>query len=110
MTDYFDTSQSACRQYPTEWWYPLKGREAYVSSREAVGICMKCPVRVPCLRYALVHETHGIWGGMREGEREIERRRLGIQLSHEAVSTMSQQTLRMSRRLNQLDKEGGAFA
>jgi WhiB family redox-sensing transcriptional regulator len=105
MTDYFDTALSACRDYPTDWWYPLKGRHAYSSSRDAVVICRKCPVRNPCLQYALVHETHGIWGGMREGEREIERRRRGIRLSEHAINTMSQQTVRMSRRLNNIDKE-----
>lgn len=109
MTDeYFDTTVSACKDHPTDWWYPLKGREAFATSKEAIAICKKCPVRIPCLRYALVHETHGIWGGLREGEREIERRRLGVQLSERAISTMSQQTVRMSRRLSKVEQESGA--
>jgi hypothetical protein len=46
---------------------------------------------------------------MREGERELERRRLGIQLSEHALNSMSQQTVRMSRRLNKLEKKDGAI-
>jgi WhiB family redox-sensing transcriptional regulator len=109
MTEFFDTSRSACREHPTEWWYPLKGKESYAISRQAVLICRACPVRSPCLSHALVHETHGIWGGMREAEREIERRRLGIQLSDFAINTMSQQTVRMSRRLNNIEKTREAY-
>jgi WhiB family redox-sensing transcriptional regulator len=104
MSD-FDTNLSACRDYPTDWWYPLKGREAYAASRNAINICNECSVRVSCLEYALVNETHGIWGGMRESEREIERRRRGIQLSPQAFSAMSAQTMRVSRKLNQLQQE-----
>ena len=78
-------------------------------SRQAIMVCRSCPVRNPCLTYSLVHETHGIWGGMREGEREVERRRRGIQLSEHAVNTMSQQTVRMSRRLNNIDNEGEVY-
>lgn len=104
----FDTTLSACREYPTDWWYPLKGREAHAASRDAIRICFRCSVRNECLRYALEHETHGIWGGMRESEREIERRRRGVRLSPQALSAMSAQTMRVSRRLKHLEEESGA--
>lgn len=41
------------------------------------SVCESCPVRVPCLRYALDHaEKHGVWGGTSETERRRIRRRL----------------------------------
>ena len=43
-----------------------EGREA-----RAKGICAVCPVRGPCLDYALqIREPHGIWGGLNELERK----------------------------------------
>ena len=42
-------------------------------SREqrAKAICGECPVRGPCLEYALdIREQHGIWGGLNEMERK----------------------------------------
>ena len=36
----------------------------------AKGICAMCPVREPCLDYAVsIREPHGIWGGLNEVER-----------------------------------------
>lgn len=33
-------------------------------------ICASCPVRQPCLDYAIsIREPHGIWGGLNENER-----------------------------------------
>jgi WhiB family redox-sensing transcriptional regulator len=38
----------------------------------AKAICAHCPVRQPCLAYALkIREPHGIWGGMNEAERRV---------------------------------------
>lgn len=45
--------------------------------RAAKQICKACPVRKPCLDYAVrIREPHGIWGGLNEMERKqlIERR------------------------------------
>ena len=102
----FDTSQSLCREYPTSWWYPEVGRQSVINANKAISICKECPVRIPCLMYSLVNETHGIWGGMKEGEREMERRRLNIQLSPEALSNASQTTKRVARRLERMEKDG----
>jgi len=36
----------------------------------AKAMCLSCPVRQPCLEYALrIREPHGIWGGLNESER-----------------------------------------
>jgi len=38
--------------------------------QRANAICATCPVRRPCLEYALdIKEPHGIWGGRNESER-----------------------------------------
>jgi WhiB family transcriptional regulator, redox-sensing transcriptional regulator len=37
----------------------------------AKAICVSCPVREPCLDYAMkIREPHGIWGGLNELERK----------------------------------------
>jgi WhiB family redox-sensing transcriptional regulator len=37
----------------------------------AKAICATCPVRKPCLEYAIrIREPHGIWGGLNELERK----------------------------------------
>ena len=49
-------------------------REARES--EAKAVCASCPVRAECLAYALSHSVrHGLWGGLNEAERSVERRR-----------------------------------
>lgn len=103
MPEFFDTSQSACREYPTDWWYPNQDKNSMRNAASALRICGTCPVREKCLSYALVNETHGIWGGMREAERELERRRRNIQLSPEAFASISASTRRIYTRLNKLD-------
>lgn len=96
----FDTTKASCRDYPTEWWFPDKGALAVKNARQAVLVCRDCEVRVGCLQYSLPNETHGIWGGLREAEREIERRRLNIQLTPEALGSISNSTRRVAKRLN----------
>jgi WhiB family redox-sensing transcriptional regulator len=39
--------------------------------RAAKDICRRCPVKHPCLSYAIdTREPHGIWGGLNELERK----------------------------------------
>jgi len=47
----------------------------------------------------LQNETHGVWGGMKEAEREICRRDRGIMLTPEANSRQSNSTRRVRRRM-----------
>ncbi len=54
------------------------------NAREALAkaLCVRCPVRVDCLEYALaIREGHGIWGGLNE----MERRALLRERTREAV-------------------------
>lgn len=52
--------EAACKGMPTVVFYPPKGSPA----GEAKAICARCPVRLPCLEYALEnHERDGVFGG-----------------------------------------------
>lgn len=45
--------------------------EREAREQRAKAICGVCPVRRPCLDYALqIREPHGIWGGLNEVERK----------------------------------------
>jgi WhiB family transcriptional regulator, redox-sensing transcriptional regulator len=47
-------------------FFPGRGE----SAEPARQVCAGCPVRQPCLEYALSHGiTHGIWGGLTERDR-----------------------------------------
>lgn len=67
-------SEAACRDYPTELFYPERGAPNY-RIVQAKQICGDCPIRLKCLEYALYHnETIGIWGGTSPEDRRILRR------------------------------------
>jgi WhiB family redox-sensing transcriptional regulator len=47
-------------------------KRAEKQAREAVAkaLCSRCPVREPCLEFALARrDPHGVWGGLNEMER-----------------------------------------
>lgn len=67
---------SACASADPELFYPLSpaGRSAS-QIRRAKAICARCPVRSPCLSFALANsDAHGIWGGTTGDERAALRR------------------------------------
>lgn len=52
-----------------EWWFPERG-ETHVA-RWAKEVCAACPVREPCLDWAVnLPETDGIWGGTSARDRK----------------------------------------
>ena len=58
--------RAACRGADLQVFFPAPGE----SAEPARQICAGCPVREPCLEYALSHGiTHGIWGGLTERDR-----------------------------------------
>lgn len=58
--------KAACRGIDPELFYPVSDEEAGA----AKSICAQCPVREPCLEYALAaRERDGVWGGATERER-----------------------------------------
>jgi WhiB family redox-sensing transcriptional regulator len=57
---------AACRGVEPDIFYPASDEEAEV----AKAVCEACPVRQPCLEYALSsRERDGVWGGATEKER-----------------------------------------
>lgn len=65
--------RAACRDQPTEWWFPRQTRSSTTlndDNRAAIAICKTCPVAAQCLAHAQRQpETHGIWGGLTSEER-----------------------------------------
>jgi len=58
--------QAACRGTDLDLFYPERGK----SAGPARQVCAACPVRQPCLEYALSNRImYGIWGGLTERER-----------------------------------------
>jgi WhiB family transcriptional regulator, redox-sensing transcriptional regulator len=68
--------QGRCRDLPPEIFFPSDG----VGVEVARHYCAECPVKGPCLEYALEnHIEHGVWGGASERERRrIARSRRGL--------------------------------
>jgi WhiB family redox-sensing transcriptional regulator len=59
-------SEASCRGVDAELFFPGNDEEAV----PAKAICETCPVRNPCLAFALERgERYGVWGGMTERER-----------------------------------------
>jgi WhiB family redox-sensing transcriptional regulator len=74
--------QAACRGPESVLFYPPATPEPRPErdsrERRAKAICATCPVRTPCLDFALeIREPHGIWGGLNESERRALLERAG---------------------------------
>jgi WhiB family redox-sensing transcriptional regulator len=51
--------------------YFERKEEKEAREAKAKTLCVRCPVRLECLDYALrAREPHGIWGGLNEVERK----------------------------------------
>ena len=58
--------QAACHGTNLDLFYPERGQSAGPGRQ----VCARCPVRQPCLEYALSNRiSSGIWGGLTERER-----------------------------------------
>jgi WhiB family transcriptional regulator, redox-sensing transcriptional regulator len=56
---------AACRSATLDVFYAEDER-----TQAALELCTECPVRLPCLDYAMRHrEQFGVWGGTTERER-----------------------------------------
>ncbi len=63
---------AACRGTDLEVFFPGRGE----SAGPARQVCAGCPVRQPCLDYAITNRiAYGIWGGLTERERRALRSR-----------------------------------
>jgi WhiB family redox-sensing transcriptional regulator len=68
--------QARCRGVDPQVFHPSEDDD--VAGAAAKAICEVCPVREPCLEYAIsTREKDGVWGGMtaRERRRLIRQRR-----------------------------------
>ena len=64
-----------CRDEPAAMFFPSDG----AGVEAARQLCATCPVKEPCLEYALRNRIdHGVWGGTSERERRriLRQRRL----------------------------------
>ncbi len=58
--------QAACRGIDPQLFFPDEAE----SGDAAKAICVRCPVRQPCLEWALAtREKEGVWGGSDERDR-----------------------------------------
>lgn len=73
------TSRAACRGRELDLFFGHPGErpaERERRERQAAEVCAGCPVRDPCLDYAIGRpEKHGTWGGLGEDARAGERRK-----------------------------------
>jgi WhiB family redox-sensing transcriptional regulator len=62
---------AACRHVDPDLFFPTgTARSAADHIEAAKAVCRACPVRRPCLDFALgSHQDAGIWGGTSEEER-----------------------------------------
>ena len=68
-------AEGNCRNEPPSRFFPSDG----VGVDVARQMCASCPVKSPCLEYALRNRIdHGVWGGTSERERRriLRQRRL----------------------------------
>ena len=70
---------AACNAYDNVLFFGEEGEsEIDKQAREghAKSICQRCPVREPCLEFAMeTNQKYGIWGGMNDKERASLKRR-----------------------------------
>jgi len=63
--------RAACRKVPTTLFFPA-GNYTRVAEEQAKTVCSSCPVRIPCLTFAIEHgEPFGVWGGLTAEERRV---------------------------------------
>ena len=63
-------SRAVCRGVDPELFFPVgESGPALAQVVEAKAVCARCPVRAPCLEFALVAITDGVAGGLTEQER-----------------------------------------
>jgi WhiB family transcriptional regulator, redox-sensing transcriptional regulator len=72
------STQARCRGEDPELFFARALHEA----RPALKVCGRCPVKEPCLEYALANEVdYGVWGGLTERQRRAVGRGRRLQLA-----------------------------
>ena len=73
-------AQGNCNNHPPAVFFPSDG----VGVETAKEICSSCPMKAPCLEYAIENRVdHGVWGGASERQRRriIKARRAALAVS-----------------------------
>ena len=78
MSEPISWPDAACRDQPTEHWFPSRrpGPGGMTGLAAAgIAVCSTCPRQADCIDWSIRQDRHldGIWGGLRPGERERER-------------------------------------
>lgn len=80
------TGNEPCREVDPEIFYPSSFNALTNMTRALLNsMCNSCPMREPCLMWALHHEEEGFWGGSNPEERKRMRKRMGIKLKTPAL-------------------------
>lgn len=68
--------EALCREVDPELFFPVGNHgPAAIQAEEAKRICLRCPSRVPCLKWAVDNSIDdGVWGGTTEHERRWAKR------------------------------------
>jgi WhiB family transcriptional regulator, redox-sensing transcriptional regulator len=69
----FDTTKAACKDTPTEVFFP----EGYSPHqvKAAKDVCSPCEIKMQCLQWAIANNEVGVWGGTSYPERRAMSRR-----------------------------------
>jgi WhiB family transcriptional regulator, redox-sensing transcriptional regulator len=82
-------ARGKCRELPPDTFFPSDGAGVEVARK----ICADCPVKSPCLEYAMEnHIDHGVWGGTSERERRRIARRRRLAAAEAAAEAPGQVT------------------
>lgn len=67
-----------CRSEDPDLFFPIgTSGPALLQTEQAKAVCRRCPVREPCLEWAMeTDQTLGVWGGTGETERRALKRRI----------------------------------
>ena len=75
------TGDEPCAQVGADFFTVDDSTNRYHNTKKLRQICGSCPMREPCLEYALHVKVLGFWGGTTDGERAKIRRARGIKPS-----------------------------
>lgn len=69
--------RASCLETANDLFFPIGSTGPAVGQiEEAKRVCSGCPVRLPCLEWAIEFNVdYGVWGGLSEEERRSQKRR-----------------------------------
>jgi len=73
-----DFTEAACKELPTELFFPDSREMEETQKQMLVKICLQCPIFKSCLEYSLNVKVDGIWAGTTAQERNVIRHKRGI--------------------------------